>query len=170
MDGTKPITPRERELLGMASIASQLPVEFATGACWLAFTADCKLCDRPIPPELLRGVVSRPMPSVATLEAVGVCPACRVATPFLYRMHDDGRYRRDADDQGCDRQVRGSCVLPAKQNVFQVHDLLLVQGVHDREVVDDALVDQIQHPFPASLGQHLAQRAPVVVAHGFDPA
>lgn len=92
MDGTKPITPRERELLDMASIASQLPVEFATGACWLAFTADCKLCDRPIPPELLRGVVSRPMPSVATLEAVGVCPACRVATPFVYRMHDDGRF------------------------------------------------------------------------------
>jgi hypothetical protein len=96
--GTKPITQRERDLLGMASIASQMPVEFANGARWEDFTGNCKFCQRDIPGDLLRGAVTRPLPSVAVVEAVGVCPACRIATPFLYRMHDDMRLTGPRED------------------------------------------------------------------------
>lgn len=91
MDGTKPITPRERELLGMETIASQMPIKFSNGDCWTDFTGECNFCDREIPDDLLRGSVTRPLPSVAVVEAVGVCPHCRIATTFLYRMHDDMR-------------------------------------------------------------------------------
>ena len=91
MDGTKPITSRERELLGMETIASQMPVKFSNGAYWIEFTGECNFCDREIPDELLRGRVTHPLSSVAVVEAVGVCPHCRIATTFLYRMHDDMR-------------------------------------------------------------------------------
>ncbi len=88
---TKPISERERQLLAMPSIASQFPVKFANGVCWTELTATCNLCCKEIPADLLRGAVSRPVPSVVVVEAVGACPDCRVATPFLYRMHDDKR-------------------------------------------------------------------------------
>ena len=88
---TKPITARERELLGMASIASQMPVELPNGAGWTAFTGECAFCHRDIPDDLLRGTIIRPLPSVAVVEAVGVCPDCKIATTFLYRLHDDLR-------------------------------------------------------------------------------
>lgn len=95
---TKPLSQRERELLGMASIASQMPVDFGNGARWTEFTGECKLCRKDIPPELLRGAVTRPIPSVAVVEAVGVCPDCRIATPFLYRLHDDMRVTGPRED------------------------------------------------------------------------
>jgi hypothetical protein len=88
---TKPITQRERELLGMASVASQMPVDFANGARWVELTGECKFCAKDIPADLLRGAVTRPLRSVAVVEAVGVCADCRIATTFLYRMYDDMR-------------------------------------------------------------------------------
>lgn len=88
---TKPITERERQLLAMPTIASQLPVTFANGVSWTELTGNCNLCKKDIPADLLRGAVSRPFASVAVVEAVGACPSCRVATPFLYRLHDDRR-------------------------------------------------------------------------------
>ncbi len=75
----------------MDSIASQMPVEFSNGACWTELIGECKFCRREISDDLLRGSVTRPLPSVTVVEAVGVCPDCRIATPFLYRMHDDMR-------------------------------------------------------------------------------
>lgn len=101
MDGTKPISKRERELLGMDSIASQMPVEFPNGACWTELIGECKFCRREIPDDLLRGSVTRPLPSVTVVEAVGVCPDCRIATPFLYRMHDDRRLTGPCDGGWC---------------------------------------------------------------------
>ncbi|MCL4748264.1 MAG: hypothetical protein KJZ83_23070, partial [Burkholderiaceae bacterium] len=44
-----------------------------------------------IPDDLLRGAVTKPLPSVAVIDAVGVCPHCKIATTFLYRLHDDMR-------------------------------------------------------------------------------
>jgi len=101
MDGTKPITPRERELLEMETIASQMPIKFSNGACWTDFTGECNFCDREIPDDLLRGSVTRPLPSVAVVEAVGVCPHCRIATTFLYRMHDDMRITGPREEGWC---------------------------------------------------------------------
>ena len=88
---TKPISERERQLLAMPSIDSQFPVTFANGVSVTGLTGSCNLCCKEIPADLLRGVVSRPFPSTVVVEAVGACPDCRVATPFLYRMHDDKR-------------------------------------------------------------------------------
>ncbi|MBL1153149.1 MAG: hypothetical protein HND43_10525 [Armatimonadetes bacterium] len=88
---TKPITEQERALLRMPSIASQFPVEIAGGVGWSEFTGECRFCKQDIPDDLLRGAVSRPLPSVAVIEAVGVCPHCKIATTFLYRLHDDMR-------------------------------------------------------------------------------
>ncbi len=101
MEGSKPITDRQRELLGMASIASQMPVEFPTGVCWTEFRGECKFCRGDIPDSHLRGQVTRPMPSVAIVEAIGVCPSCKMATPFLCRLYDDWRFSNLFDGRWC---------------------------------------------------------------------
>lgn len=98
MSGTKPITQRERALLTMPSITSQMPIEFKNGAIWTEFTGECKFCKKDVPAELLCGSVTRPIETVAVVEAVGVCPECRIATPFLYRMHDDMRLTGPCED------------------------------------------------------------------------
>jgi hypothetical protein len=98
MSGTKPLTQRERELLTMPSIASQMPVEFKNGASWVEFVGECKFCNDDIPAALVRGCVSRPLEAVVVVEAIGVCPACRIATPFLYRLHDDMRLTGPRED------------------------------------------------------------------------
>jgi len=88
---TKPLTVRERALLAMPTIASQMPVALPGGVGWSEFTGECHFCLSDIPDELLRGSVTKPLPTVAVVEAVGVCPQCRIATTFLYRLHDDLR-------------------------------------------------------------------------------
>ncbi len=89
--GTKPISEREKALLACPTIASQMPVIFGNGAEWSELTGICSFCKKIIPDDLLRGSVVRQLPSVAVVDAVGVCPDCRMATPFLYRMYDDMR-------------------------------------------------------------------------------
>lgn len=89
--GIRPLTPRDRELLEMAPIASQMPVAMKGGAVWDGLDGMCATCGLQIPAPLLRGQVSRPNENVAVIEAVGVCPDCRLATPFLYRLHHDMR-------------------------------------------------------------------------------
>lgn len=95
---TKPITPRERELLEMPSIASQMPVAFDSGRKWTEFKGECHFCKQEIPDELLRGSITRPLPSVAVVEAAGVCPQCRIATIYLYRLHEDMRITGPRED------------------------------------------------------------------------
>lgn len=75
----------------MAPIASHMPVALRGGATWDGFEGMCASCGHQIPAPLLRGQVSRPNESVAVIEAVGICPDCRIATPFLYRLHSDMR-------------------------------------------------------------------------------
>lgn len=89
--GRNPLGEYQRELLSLQPIATQMPVIFENGASWSKFTGHCASCGQPINPYLLRGRVTRPMNNVAVIEAIGVCPPCRLATTYLYRLHDDMR-------------------------------------------------------------------------------
>jgi len=82
--------PRDIELVRMPSIASQMPVKFENGNVWHTFEGCCASCGREIPGDMVRGTVTRQLTSCFTIEAVGVCITCRVGTPFLVRMHDNG--------------------------------------------------------------------------------
>ena len=87
-----PITARDRELVAMPSIASQLPIAFTTTkATWTAIEGQCEGCGRLFSSAHLRGDVQRPTPSVATIEAVALCSDCRLLTRFVFRLYDDLR-------------------------------------------------------------------------------
>lgn len=75
----------------MPPVASQMPVVFANGTCWNEITGSCRGCGQSFAESAFRGVVSRPLPSVAVIEAVGLCPHCRLITRFDYRLHSDMR-------------------------------------------------------------------------------
>lgn len=88
---SSPLTDRDKELLAMPSTQSCFPVVFANNNAWHQLDGYCCGCKKVIEPEYVRGVVARPFPSVAIVEAVGVCMDCQMATRFDYRLHDDMR-------------------------------------------------------------------------------
>ncbi len=85
-----PISPRTRELLEMATIESQFPVQFEDGGGFPMFTAYCAWCKRPIANRHLRGLVTRSRKDMYTVEAAGACFTCKIATPVSLRLHQDG--------------------------------------------------------------------------------
>lgn len=72
----------------MPPIAQQLPVVFANGSRWDELDGECGGCGQPIPPQLLRGRVSRPIESVVVIEAAGVCRECALLSRFHFRLHN----------------------------------------------------------------------------------
>lgn len=86
-----PLTPRDEELLAMPTIMSHFPLVMANKMEWREFSGKCLCCSKLIDNGNLRGHVSHPIPSVAVVEAVGVCPNCSLLTRFFYRLHDDAR-------------------------------------------------------------------------------
>lgn len=86
-----PLSDCDRALMAMPSIASQMPVQFKSGACWEGLEGVCNGCNQVIANPLMTGRITRLMEPVATVEAVGVCPSCRLLTRFHYRLHDDMR-------------------------------------------------------------------------------
>jgi hypothetical protein len=84
------VVMRSRELYLMNSISSQLPVRYANGVILAKYICQCAICNTDIPDENLRGIIGKPIPSVATIEAAGVCAHCNAAMLFEYRVHDDG--------------------------------------------------------------------------------
>lgn len=87
---TVPVTKEQRELFDGDTIASQLPVFFkSTGFTLADFGGQCAFCQKPISQRNLRGRVDTYFPEVATIRAVGACPACRVLTPFSARARSD---------------------------------------------------------------------------------
>lgn len=85
------LTARDCELMDMPTIASQMPIQFANGAAWEAFDGECATCKQFLPAGMVVGMVSRPTPTVAVVEAIGVCGVCQKATRYFYRLHDDMR-------------------------------------------------------------------------------
>lgn len=102
------LSDNDRELVALPSIASQMPVRFANGACWELFDGQCKDCGKDIASARLTGKVTRPMESVATVEAVGVCPSCKLLTRFYYRLHDDMRVSGPTDEGWATWQAKPS--------------------------------------------------------------
>ena len=86
-----PLTDRHKELLGMPTIASQLPVIFNNGMKWTVINCSCSGCNADIPHEKVRGSFSMAFPRVAVLNAVGVCDACKLLTEYSWRLHEDRR-------------------------------------------------------------------------------
>ena len=86
-----PVTDRQRQMMDMPTIASQMPVVFGGNSRWDEFEGYCAECGQSIRMGWLRGRVSRPVPQVAVIEAIGVCEQCLLATEFHYRLHDDMR-------------------------------------------------------------------------------
>ena len=86
-----PVSARDKELLEMPSIASQMPVIFPNGAQWCELECECKGCGKALPENLVRGAVVRQNEHMASIEASGVCHECRLLTRYCYRLHDDMR-------------------------------------------------------------------------------
>lgn len=54
-------------------------------------TGECEFCGKTLAGDLLRGTVSRPIETVAVVEAIAICDKCRIFTRFHYRLHNDMR-------------------------------------------------------------------------------
>jgi hypothetical protein len=91
MQQSKPLTPREKELAAMPTIASQLPISFANGSTFDTVEGSCGRCDGTVDKGNLTGSLSHPYPAVFVLEAMAFCPDCNVFSRFDYRLHDDMR-------------------------------------------------------------------------------
>lgn len=85
----QPPTARDLELALMPSIASQLPVLFANGTRVVTFTPECARCSKGLEGDAVRGAITRPLPRLAVIEAVGICHECSLLTRYLMRVYDD---------------------------------------------------------------------------------
>jgi hypothetical protein len=86
-----PLTARDRELLAMPTLISQFPIFFDNNVCFGKIEGVCICCGKKLRQDCVRGLVSRPIPSVAVIEAVGVCNDCKLITRMDYRLHNDKR-------------------------------------------------------------------------------
>lgn len=89
--GRRPVTERERQLYSMPAIQSQMPVTFKVGNEFSEISGYCAHCELLIPDMELKGIVKRPIESVAVIEAVGYCDPCKMLTRIDFRLHDDMR-------------------------------------------------------------------------------
>lgn len=96
---TLPINDRHHELYAMSAIQTQMPVMVGT-FCFEEFYPACKQCEASIEPEQFRGQITKPFDNVAILEAVGICPKCRLLTEFFCRFHPDGEISFPSDTGG----------------------------------------------------------------------
>lgn len=55
------------------------------------FVGECRIFNKDIPDDYLTGIITRPIESVAAIEAIGTCPDCLIATEYEYRFYDDMR-------------------------------------------------------------------------------
>lgn len=83
------------EFYARPTIASQFPLNFASGARWTKCTCHCSRCNRPILPNDLRGVVIEIARDVTYrehhadfffIDALGYCAPCRLLTPMRYGL------------------------------------------------------------------------------------
>lgn len=117
---TGPITSRDRELLAMPSIASQMPIRFANGAHFDVRHGHCANCGAAIPDGDVRGVLVRTSPHMTSVEAAGLCGPCNGITRFIYRFHDDLRVSgpNPADGKWSTWSVRSRSILERVGELF----------------------------------------------------
>lgn len=102
------LTVRHRELLAMPSIRSQLPVVYENGNQWDRIKFECVNCNKTLPADQVHGTLGKPFPTVAVLEAVGICVPCNVLTAFDWRLHNDKRVSGKRDGGWVTWSVRPS--------------------------------------------------------------
>lgn len=76
----------------MQSIAVALPLKFSTGLTIDQFVGTCNRCQQDVPVETTVGSVIWPAPNRVTIEAIAVCKECRIGTPLLLRMNEEGEF------------------------------------------------------------------------------
>ena len=110
------LTETELRLLKLAPLQSSFPVKFDTGLEFAKINCKCARCRKPLFAEFVRGEVTRPISSVAVIDAVGVCTECKVITPFFFRLHSNmsvstvhnGKWLTwDVRSQGAKKQFTG---------------------------------------------------------------
>lgn len=119
---TTPLSTADRDLLRMPSIASQMPVRMANGATWEALRGECKVCQRTIRDVRLTGRITQVVPTAITIDAVGVCDHCRIATRYHYRLHDDMRITGPTDQGWATWQAQpalGRRLIALAKNLLQ---------------------------------------------------
>lgn len=92
------LTERDKALAVMPSIMSKFPIEFACGSSMTNITGTCQECGKDIDAEQFTGEVTRPIESVAVVDAVGYCLDCHLISRFFYRLHDDMRMTGKGND------------------------------------------------------------------------
>lgn len=92
MRKTRPLTPSERVMLEGPTLQSQFPIAFANGNRFTEVKAICKKCGQHGADSDTHGEVIRSFPKVAVIRGVMHCRACRLNTPFEWRLYDDHRF------------------------------------------------------------------------------
>jgi hypothetical protein len=109
------LTETELRLLKLAPLQSNFPIKFNTKSEFAAISCKCAHCGKTLFAEFVRGEVTRPIPSVAVIDAVGVCAECKGITTFFYRLHSNmsvstvynGKWLMwDARSQGAKKQSK----------------------------------------------------------------
>jgi hypothetical protein len=81
------LSKRDGELLLMASIRTQLPMTFDNGKRLTELNGTCPTCKRLL--NIFRGKITKVSPEMFSLEAIGVCLACRECSQITFRFYDD---------------------------------------------------------------------------------
>lgn len=111
--GLRQVNERDRELMRMDSIASQMPIHFSSGLQIEEFTGCCFRCGVKFTGGDLHGKVATGFGvEVATIEAAGVCPSCNVLTIFASRIYADGRFTSLLGHKWVTRQIEMSKTRP----------------------------------------------------------
>ena len=86
----KPLSEKDRFLLGQPPICDQLPVRFEdTDFKITHIGGTCGDCGRDIEDRDFRGTVKRPFDFVVTIEARGVCRHCKRASAYVFHVRQD---------------------------------------------------------------------------------
>lgn len=102
------LTDEQIALWKSPTIAEQLPVLFDTGFRFTEATGHCAQCRAGLPNECMHGNVLRPTPHVADIVAMGYCDACKLLTPFRFRVYDDERFTTLRNDGWYEGRMRRS--------------------------------------------------------------
>lgn len=102
------LTDEQIALWKSPTIAEQLPVLFETGFRFTEATGHCAQCSAGLPNECMHGNVLRPTPHVADIVAMGYCDACKLLTPFRFRVYDDERFATLRNDGWYEGRMRRS--------------------------------------------------------------
>lgn len=102
------LTDEQIALWKSPTIAEQLPVLFDTGFRFTEATGHCAQCRAGLPNDCMHGNVLRPTPHVADIVAMGYCDACKLLTPFRFRVYDDERFTTLRNDGWYEGRMRRS--------------------------------------------------------------